>query len=141
MTRQPEHDEQVALFNWAAYFESKCPSLGMMFAIPNGGHRHKAVAGKMKAEGVKAGVPDIFLAVRGYSIKKINNIDARILHAGLFIEKKNKPKKTTKSQEIWIQKLRESGYQCNVCYSWIEAAKEICAYLELDPGEYGLEGR
>jgi hypothetical protein len=29
------------------------------FAIPNGGHRHIAVAKRMKAEGVKRGVPDM----------------------------------------------------------------------------------
>jgi len=31
----------------------------MAFAIPNGGKRSKATAGRMKAEGVLAGVPDI----------------------------------------------------------------------------------
>ena len=63
MPRDLEHQEQVALFNWAKFFENKCKDLGMMYAIPNGGKRHIAVARKLKAEGVKAGVPDIFLAV------------------------------------------------------------------------------
>ena len=45
-----EHDEQVALFEWAAMNRSRIPELKLMFAIPNGGHRHKAVAGKMKAD-------------------------------------------------------------------------------------------
>jgi hypothetical protein len=32
-----------------------------LFAIPNGGHRNKIVAKKLKAEGVLAGVPDLCL--------------------------------------------------------------------------------
>ena len=55
-----EHHEQCALFAW---LRLQWPDLDRVsFAIPNGGHRHKAVAGKLKAEGVKAGVPDIFIA-------------------------------------------------------------------------------
>lgn len=127
MTRDLEHQEQVALFNWAAYFTEKCPALGMTLAIPNGGLRNKAVAGKMKAEGVKAGVPDIFLPV------------PMRVDPGLFIEMKIKPNRTTQNQERWLRKLSERGYLCLVCYSWREAAKEICEYLELDPNEYGLE--
>jgi hypothetical protein len=29
-----------------------------IFSVPNGGHRHPAVAAKMKATGVSSGVPD-----------------------------------------------------------------------------------
>lgn len=29
--------------------------------VPNGGHRHKATAGKMRAAGVKSGVPDVLI--------------------------------------------------------------------------------
>lgn len=129
--KTPEHNEQAALFNWAKYYETKCKLLKMMFAIPNGGHRHKAVAAKMKAEGVKAGVPDIFLAVQ-WSV-------CGIPIPGLFIEMKIGKNKPTQSQAEWIRKLEEGGYQCKVCYSWIDAAFVICDYLELDPELYGLE--
>lgn len=126
----PEHNEQVALFNWAKYFEDKHPVLGMMFAIPNGGHRHINVAKKMKAEGVKAGVPDIFLAVPGEDTDWA-------LH-GLFIEMKIMPNKPTDNQKTWLDKLRDQDYLCKICYSWLEAAYAICDYLQLDPAEYGL---
>ena len=53
-----EHDEQVLIFKWARLSEGRWPELALLFAIPNGGHRHKAVAAKLKAEGVRAGVPD-----------------------------------------------------------------------------------
>ena len=39
-------------------------ALKWIFAVPNGGHRAKSVAGKMKAEGAKAGVPDLSAADR-----------------------------------------------------------------------------
>ena len=58
-----EHIEQVKLFNWARQNESMYLHLSLLFAIPNGGHRHIGTARKLKAEGVKAGVPDCFLAV------------------------------------------------------------------------------
>jgi hypothetical protein len=48
-----EHDQQVALFTWANQNLDRYPVLRWMFAVPNGGHRHPAVAGKLKAEGVK----------------------------------------------------------------------------------------
>ena len=49
--------EQQALFDWAKI--SGIPDLDLLHAIPNGGHRNKATAGRLKAEGVKRGVPDI----------------------------------------------------------------------------------
>ena len=36
-----EHDEQVALFEWAALREAEIPELALLFAIPNGGLRNK----------------------------------------------------------------------------------------------------
>ena len=50
-----EHLEQCAVFDFARYAGIR------LFAIPNGGHRHKAVAVKLRAEGVCAGVPDLMV--------------------------------------------------------------------------------
>lgn len=33
----------------------------LIYHVPNGGHRHKLVAVKLKEQGVKAGVPDLVL--------------------------------------------------------------------------------
>ena len=51
-----EHDEQYKLFLWTRYR----PELKWMFAIPNGGIRDRITAARMKQEGVKSGVWDIF---------------------------------------------------------------------------------
>jgi len=116
----PEHLEQSALFQWAALNEERIPELKNLFAIPNGGHRHKAVAAKMKAEGVKAGVPDIFLAFPWSGF------------FGLFIEMKAGKNKTTPSQNEWIIRLQQAGYMVVVCYGWEAAKKEILDYLEVE---------
>ncbi|MBF0384149.1 MAG: hypothetical protein HQL69_24315, partial [Magnetococcales bacterium] len=62
-TSPSEHNEQAALFEWASISSKAIPELNLLAAIPNGGHRLKATAGKMKAEGVKAGFPDIIFPV------------------------------------------------------------------------------
>lgn len=114
-----EHDEQVALFDWARLNESKHPQLKMLFAIPNGGLRNMVVAKKLKREGVKAGVPDMFLAVRTRT------------RSGLFIEMKFGKNKTTKEQDEWIQKLNGVFYTA-VCYSFEEAKQVIIDYLGIE---------
>ena len=58
-----EHQEQVKLFNWARASETTVPALRWLFAVPNGGYRPKATAIKMRNEGQKAGVPDVWLPI------------------------------------------------------------------------------
>jgi len=114
-----EHDEQVALFTWAGLVSKKYPELKMLFAIPNGSLRHIAVARKLKSEGVKSGIPDIFFAV------------ARGEFHGMFIEMKYGKNKTTTQQNEWIETLTEQGYLCIVCYSWTDAQWAIEQYLAI----------
>jgi len=56
-TTPSEHAEQVAFVQW---WEVNHPDI-RMFAIPNGGFRHKATAQKLKLEGVRKGVPDLYV--------------------------------------------------------------------------------
>lgn len=51
--------EQAALFRWMQVRHPLAWKLA--YHVPNGGHRVKAVAAKLKAQGVKAGVSDICL--------------------------------------------------------------------------------
>jgi hypothetical protein len=115
-----EHAHQVALFMWANLPEQRelYPELKNMFAIPNGGERNKIVAARLKAEGVKSGVPDIFLPV---ARKKCN---------GLFIELKKDYKQPLSEKQIeWRDKLLKQGYHVARCNSWVEAKKLIILYL------------
>jgi hypothetical protein len=114
-----EHAEQVALFDWADAMQGEHPELAMLFAIPNGGARSPVVGAQLKAEGVKAGVPDIFLAV------------ARGRWHGLFVELKRSDRSNhaTSAQRAWIEMLRRYGFSAVVCYGAQDAISTIMAYL------------
>jgi hypothetical protein len=119
MSIPTEHDEQKALFTWAFNQRRKYPELSLMFAIPNGGHRHKATAAKLHAEGVKSGVPDICLPV------------ARKDHHGLFIEmKRTKGGVVAPIQKAWLGQLQKQGYSVAVCKGWVQAKDVLVEYLE-----------
>ncbi len=113
-----EHEEQKALFRWAEAARYQHPELALLYAIPNGGHRHKAVAAKLKAEGVRKGVPDICLPV------------ARGRFHGLYIEMKTASGTVSKEQKRWLQALRAQGYDAAVCRGWNAAKQFIETYLQ-----------
>ena len=117
-----EHAEQVALFEWAALHAGRCPELGLMFAIPNGGKRDPVTAMRLRDEGVKPGVPDVYLPV------------ARQGWHGLFIELKYGRNKTTDKQNEWLDRLMEQGYLAVVCYGWNEAVEVLRDYLGVETG-------
>ena len=116
--KNEEHYNQVAVVQWAAYQAKKYPGLELLYAIPNGGRRHIGVARKLKAEGVKAGVPDLCLPV------------PRGTYHGLYIEMKSVKGKTTPEQKVWLVELSKQGYKTAVCPGAEEAIHVIQAYLE-----------
>jgi len=110
-----EHSQQAALFAWIAQ-QTDYPELKLAFAIPNGGLRDKVTAARLKAEGAKAGVWDIFLPV------------PRCLCHGLFIEMKVGDNTLTKKQEEFANKLN-FWYEFVECYSWEEARDALISYI------------
>jgi hypothetical protein len=50
------------------FLDSALPADAVWFHPPNGGHRHAAVAAKLKWLGVKPGIPDIVIVWRGRAI-------------------------------------------------------------------------
>ena len=114
-----EHDEQAALFAWADAAQGEHPELAMLHATPNGGYRPMATAAKLKAEGVKAGYPDISL-----------DVPCGRFH-GLRIELKraNHSNGPTPAQKEWIDALRNYGYAAVIAYGADEAINVITAYL------------
>lgn len=116
-----ESQEQQMLFNWAAWQRGKYPELALMYHTPNGGRRSKAEAGRFKAEGVKSGVPDIFLPV------------ARGGYHGLYIElKRQRGGKASDTQKDWVKALGEQDYLVHVCKGWEAASKVIIEYLNME---------
>ena len=102
-----EHDHQAAFFSWLSL--QKFKGVELAHAVPNGGARHPAVARKLKAEGVKAGVPDVAWPV------------ARGGFIGLAIEFKHGDGNPTKEQRARIDKLQQEGWCVCVCWSWVAA--------------------
>ena len=114
-----EAHEQSTLFSWARMKLGKYPELGLMFAIPNGGTRDPIEAKHLKEQGVKAGVPDLFLPV------------ARGIWHGLFIEmKRQKGGRVSDAQRRWLANLERQGYRTDVACGWREAAQIIEIYLQ-----------
>lgn len=124
LTRAPSIDyegmEQKALFNW---LNIKHPAAAKLaFHVPNGGHRVKAVAAKLKAQGVKAGVSDIVLPM------------ARGGYFGLFIEFKATPPHdavVSTSQHSFLQSVELQGYLAIVCRGLQEAMDVISGYMAM----------
>lgn len=127
-----EHQHQKAIMQWAKLTRLSAlkhpvrPNAfiaDLLFAIPNGGHRNKATAGKLKAEGVKPGVPDLMLAL------------ANDAYNGLFIElkrhiEKGKPKpQVSKTQKQVMQDFLSAGFACVVAYGEKQATSYIVKYL------------
>lgn len=116
--------QAVALMQWWAYYaNTKKIDQRLLFAIPNGGARHIAVARKLKAEGVRAGIPDYFLAVpqKGFS--------------GLFLELKAgglgfKAGRLSEAQHDAMCVLLAAGYKTITAYGTDEAIRAVEGYLK-----------
>lgn len=112
-----EGEEQATLFSWARMYENKYPQLKWMFHIPNEGKRSWATGGRMRSEGMKSGVADIFLPAPSGE------------YHGLFIElKRLRGGKRTEKQEEFIAAMNAACF----CAGWMAAVEVIVGYLEGD---------
>lgn len=115
--KRSEATEQERVIDWCRWHEQRMPELRLIFHIPNGGSRNEIEAKRLKAQGVKAGVPDLCLPVpRGEC-------------HGLYIEMKYGRNKTTPKQEEWLEALRKQGYKTEICYGADEAITVLKEYL------------
>lgn len=113
MLNLTEHQIQCAVVDF-------CALKGIpIFAIPNGGFRHITTAKKLQREGVKSGVPDLFIPI----------IQGKI--GGMFLEMKRKGGKLSDVQKFWLNQLEEEGYRVKVAFSVDEAIKAIEDYIAL----------
>lgn len=112
-----EHDLQKHLVKRFKLLSGQWRELQLIHAIPNGGGRSKAEAGRLKAEGVKSGVSDLFLPV------------ARGRYHGLYIELKKAGGTPTSDQKWWAIRMHEEGYRCVICNDPETVMSVITAYL------------
>lgn len=124
--RRIEEQEQITLMSWARRYRIQTgPEAGQrladyLHAIPNGGGRSKAEAGRLKASGVLAGVSDLHLPLpRGH-------------YHGLWIELKAPrphPSSVSTDQRAWLQRMRDTGHRAEVCYGADAAHALLLEYL------------
>jgi hypothetical protein len=105
-----EHYEQRELVRW---FRLMFPGV-LLMAIPNGGARSAATAGRLKAEGVLAGVPDLFVPAWR-----------------LWIEmKRTKGGVVSGDQKKVISALRDAGYEVLICRGFADAQAQISEHVK-----------
>ena len=116
-----EAQEQEVVFQYADL--QKNPAWQLLFAIPNGGYRAKKTGAALKKQGVKPGIPDMFLPI------------SRNGFHGLWIEMKSHKGKTTDTQEVWHDNLRKEGYKIEVCHSADSAIDTLKNYINANGSE------
>jgi hypothetical protein len=117
----PEHQAQCAVFVWANHplVLLRYPLLELLYAVPNGEKRQMQVAQRLKAEGVKAGIPDLQLPV------------PRGRWAGLYIEMKAGRNQPSPVQRRKMALLQQVGHRVSVQRTAEAAIAEIEWYLNL----------
>ena len=112
-----EQFEQEIVFEWAR----KTRGLNSLFHIPNGGHRAKGEANRLKKAGVLAGVPDICLPQPLYE----NNM---LKYHALYIEIKAMFGRVSEEQKEIIEIFSGNGNNVHVCYGHKAAITVLCEY-------------
>ena len=110
-----EHEEQRLVVDWLDWQGFG----GFFFAVPNGTNRAHSQTSKLKAEGMRNGVPDLWIPTMRIVIE---------------MKRRNaRPSDTRPEQAAWIQRLKDAGWEARVC----KGADEAIAWLR----ELGLERR
>jgi len=101
---QPEDWHQAMFVSWWRGNRD-----GMIFAVPNGGHRGKAEASRMKLTGTTAGVWDLFAP-----------------EDGIWIEMKRADRgKLSDSQWSFGERMMAAGYRCITAWGWADAVEQV----------------
>jgi len=113
-----EHQSQCAVISWwrLAHAGYGLPEFAL-FAIPNGGARDPITGSRLKAEGVRPGIPDLMLALK------------RGDYAGLVIEMKKIGNQTNATQKEALAYFGKAGYAWEVCWTSDAAIARIKSYL------------
>ena len=123
-----EGQEQAVLVRWLHAEKMRHSHVGQaydhLYHVPNGGHRNKKTAADLKKQGVKAGVPDLTLAM------------ARGGYFGLYIEFKATPPRNARladSQREWLERLNAQGYAVVLGQGLESARGVIREYMKMPP--------
>lgn len=114
---QTEHQIQSAFFSWVRIAMKQTPVLELMFAVPNAAKRSYKIAAMLKAEGLRAGVPDVIFPV------------ARSGFNGLAIEFKTTIGKLSAEQAYYTKELVKENWLFCMLTDAEEAIRIVKNYL------------
>ena len=118
MIKQSEHDIQVRFVKYLDFKKVLYSSTANGIFLKDRKTAHR-IMNKMKAEGLKTGLPDILI------------FEPRGGFNGLMIELKSKTGKTSDDQKKWIKALNDRGYKALVCKGLDSAINSLETYLAL----------
>ncbi len=107
-----EDDLQAKCFQW--FWNTYPEHRRMLFAVPNGGHRDKITANRLKATGVVPGVSDLILVV---------------LEGVIFIEMKTETGVQSKEQLDFQLKVESRGHWYYVVRTFNDFKELINSYI------------
>lgn len=105
-----ESDEQIGFVNW---FEGSFKGV-RIFHIPNGGHRSISVGKNLRAEGVKPGVPDLYVPAWRLWIEMKRTSGGRL----------------SDDQRDWIDYLEAHGDSVIVGKGAKDASKQVLEWIK-----------
>ena len=127
-----EHAIQAAFIEWVSRVENlpQYHALRLSFAVPNGARVGIGQARKLKAEGMRAGVPDwwlpVVMPVRG---ERWTGLE----YKGLCCEFKTRLGRLSKAQSNYRFLLESAGWRVDLCRSTEGAIACVNYYLGVKP--------
>lgn len=112
-----EDDELITLVEWINWQANKDPRFSLIYHVANERKTSWAAGKRLKAKGVRRGVPDICVPIPSGD------------YHGLYIEMKIKPNSLTPEQVLFCTGLREQRYAVYIAWSAAEAIDIIRGYL------------
>lgn len=119
-----EHTEAKDFMRMVRMHEARYPALKWLHHVANGGWRKKAVAAKLKAEGVRAGVHDYCWPFRAPRPEG----ETPPFYSGLYIELKSLTGDASKDQRAFGEFAEAQGFKVVYARGWAAAWKAVCDY-------------
>lgn len=107
---------QATVVEWAWLQAPSLIALATLFAVPNGARTAISVAGRLKREGMRAGIPDLVLPVPAGG------------YAGLLVEMKTATGATSADQRAWHKALEALGHKVVISRSIDHACQVLREY-------------
>lgn len=108
-----ESELQQSLFAEIDLRANQDPRWARIFHVPNGGDRDIRVAARLKAQGVRRGVGDLWWPLKAHG------------YVGLVMELKVGRNHTTPEQEDWLQWLSGQGWYARVVRDSADGAMNL----------------